>query len=109
LEKVQIGLRNVQGNCKIQVNEAVIDNAVEGMNECALSSCSKKVTLAISGSQYVCISFLNVSGAPLDKGFTPVVSIKFRINPHQSAASYKQGFVLYENVDHAKSAIKTLD
>lgn len=39
----------------------------------------------------------------------PVVSVKFRINPHHAQATYKQGFVLYENVDHAKLAIKNLD
>lgn len=83
MEKIQIGLRNVQGNCKVQVNDAVIANAVEGMNECALSGNGKIITLTISGCQNVAISYLNVSGAPLDKGFTPVVSIKFRVNPHQ--------------------------
>ena len=39
----------------------------------------------------------------------PVVSVKFRTNPHVAQATYKQGFVLYENVDHAKLAIKNLD
>jgi len=37
------------------------------------------------------------------------VSVKFRTNPHVAQATYKQGFVLYENVDHAKLAIKNLD
>lgn len=41
--------------------------------------------------------------------FGPVVSVKFRTNPHVAQASYKQGFVLYENVDHAKLAIKNMD
>ena len=38
-----------------------------------------------------------------------VVSIKFRVNPHVSTATYKQGFVLYDNVESAKAAIKNLD
>lgn len=38
-----------------------------------------------------------------------IVSIKFRVNPHVAVATYKQGFVLYDNVEAAKLAIKNLD
>jgi hypothetical protein len=38
-----------------------------------------------------------------------IVSLKFRINPHVQVATYKQGFVLYDNVESAKAAIKNLD
>jgi RNA recognition motif-containing protein len=38
-----------------------------------------------------------------------IVSIKFRVNPHVQVATYKQGFVLYDNVESAKLAIKNLD
>lgn len=38
-----------------------------------------------------------------------VVSVKFRVNPHVQHATYKQGFVLYDNVESAKAAIKNLD
>jgi len=41
--------------------------------------------------------------------FGPVISVRFRTNPHVSLATYKQGFVLFSEVDNAKLAIKNLD
>lgn len=38
-----------------------------------------------------------------------IISVRFRTNPHVSQATFKQGFVLFSEVDHAKLAIKNLD
>jgi RNA recognition motif-containing protein len=41
--------------------------------------------------------------------FGTVISVRFRTNPHVPQATFKQAFVLFEDVDAAKAAIKNMD
>merc|ERR1740138_555782 len=101
----------------VTINECDASGKIVGQTRADTLEGNTVYPMTTTNTKYVAVNFsagcqvtkFSINGAPLNKGVTPVVSVKFRTNPHVTHSSYKQCFVLYENVDHAKSAIKNLD